>query len=538
MGIWGGLAAIVEDDNRRWAYFPRTDELVELPASEPRDLDGATVVHRRRGGRFVCVSPAGTERIEALRLGYEAARDVLCGISPDRTGWARRPSSGRSARITALPDVQFIWSAQEGCWFRTSPQLGGQVFWLGLDGRIEALDDPNPMDGALRRGPEVFVMTEAGPVQLLTALALGLDPDADVGGQRVGDVVAVWEFSPSGRARLMSFTSAGGGDQGVVRVWDDGDQAPGAVASAPSELLLLVPRGPVVEELTLVDLVSGRTSALSPSDGAAWTSGFALQSSFGNPFRFAEGAGTRLVLFGTGEDDLLRARVVTPRAGGRGSSDGTGRGRGHPLGDRWSLGEGLARLSAMMHSDPSMGRATYQDVLDAPEDMTAELIDGALYLQPRPAARHVRTASRLGALLGPPFDLGRGGPGGWTLLYEPEVHIGEDVVVPDLAGWQTEAAEAVDWSLAFFEVVPQWVCEVLSPSTARLDRLIKLDLYLRAGVRWAWLVDPVERSVEVFRASEAGWVRVQTATGEETVALEPFEAVALELALAWAPSSP
>lgn len=179
--------------------------------------------------------------------------------------------------------------------------------------------------------------------------------------------------------------------------------------------------------------------------------------------------------------------------------------------------------------------ATYQDVLDAPEHMIAELVAGDLYLQPRPAARHVRSASRIGGLLSAPFEFGRGGPGGWTILDEPELHLGEDVLVPDLAGWRSEAASELDWEIAYFEVAPQWVCEVLSPSTARHDRILKLDVYHANRIDWAWLVDPSQQSVEVFSWSESGWLRTQTAVGRAPAALEPFGALPLELDLVWPP---
>lgn len=182
--------------------------------------------------------------------------------------------------------------------------------------------------------------------------------------------------------------------------------------------------------------------------------------------------------------------------------------------------------------------AAYRDVLEAPEDMIAELVQGELYLQPRPAARHVLTASRIGTLLGPPFELGRGGPGGWTILDEPELHLREDVLVPDLAGWRSEAAVELDWQLAHFEVRPQWVCEVLSPRTVRRDRLVKLDVYHANRIDWAWLVDPVAKTIEVFEWSENGWVRKQTAGGDALALLEPFAAVSLELELIWPPDPP
>ncbi|MCA9551866.1 MAG: Uma2 family endonuclease, partial [Myxococcales bacterium] len=148
---------------------------------------------------------------------------------------------------------------------------------------------------------------------------------------------------------------------------------------------------------------------------------------------------------------------------------------------------------------PARRSATYQDVLDAPEHMVAELIEGELYLQPRPAQPHAEAASVLAMLLGPPFRLGRGGPGGWRIQYEPELHLGAHVLVPDLAGWQVEAVPEVDLTKAFVEASPQWICEVLSPSTRRIDRIKKLPIYAEHGVAHAWLLDPLARTLEVYR---------------------------------------
>jgi Uma2 family endonuclease len=124
-------------------------------------------------------------------------------------------------------------------------------------------------------------------------------------------------------------------------------------------------------------------------------------------------------------------------------------------------------------------RATYEDVLSAPENKVAEILDGELFLSPRPSPRHSVASSYLrGALV--PFD-GQEGPGGWWILFEPELHFGEDVVVPDLGGWRRERLPAIP-DTAFFSLAPDWVCEVLSPSTERIDRGRKLRIYAGAGV--------------------------------------------------------
>jgi Uma2 family endonuclease len=177
-------------------------------------------------------------------------------------------------------------------------------------------------------------------------------------------------------------------------------------------------------------------------------------------------------------------------------------------------------------------RATYEDVLAAPDDKLAELIDGELFLSPRPAARHLQVASVLGVELGGPFQRGRDGPGGWRFLDEPELHFGEDVLVPDLAGWRIERLPAVP-DAAFLTLAPDWVCEVVSPSTERIDRSRKMRIYARESVRHAWLVNPVARTLEAYRLGEQGWVLLGTHAGEERVRVEPFDAIELELAVLW-----
>lgn len=138
---------------------------------------------------------------------------------------------------------------------------------------------------------------------------------------------------------------------------------------------------------------------------------------------------------------------------------------------------------------PARKRATYDDLIAVPDHLVAELINGALRTQPRPRLRHARAASRLGQALGSPFDRGRGGPGGWILLDAPEVHLGKDVLVPDIAGWRRERMPELP-DEAYTTLAPDWICEVLSPSTAALDRTEKMPIYARTGVSHIWLVDP------------------------------------------------
>jgi Uma2 family endonuclease len=186
-------------------------------------------------------------------------------------------------------------------------------------------------------------------------------------------------------------------------------------------------------------------------------------------------------------------------------------------------------------------RATYADLEAVPPIKVAELIRGVLHVMPRPAPRHARASSRLGAKLGGPFDLGDSGPGGWVILDEPELHFpdpeepGEiDALVPDLAGWRRERMPELP-ETAYFTLAPDWICEVLSPSTETLDRDEKMPLYAREGVRHAWLVDPIARTLEVFTLGpELRWRSVDTHRGAARVRVEPFDALELDLSVLWA----
>lgn len=177
-------------------------------------------------------------------------------------------------------------------------------------------------------------------------------------------------------------------------------------------------------------------------------------------------------------------------------------------------------------------KATYQDVLDAPEHKVAEILDGRLYLSPRPAPVHAHSKSVLSAILGNAFWPDRGASGRWWLLNEPELHFGEQVVVPDIAGWRVERLPRMP-RVDFFTLPPDWICEILSPVTERIDRALKLRIYGEADVARAWYLDPLQRTLEMYRRSEARWVLVDAITGTAPVRLEPFEAVELELGALW-----
>jgi Uma2 family endonuclease len=181
---------------------------------------------------------------------------------------------------------------------------------------------------------------------------------------------------------------------------------------------------------------------------------------------------------------------------------------------------------------PPPGQATYADLEALPAHYVGQIIDGTLHAQARPASRHAKAASRLGARLNVAFEREPGddgaGPGGWWILDEPELHFGADVLVPDIAGWRRERMPEIP-DVPWFELPPDWLCEVASPSTERLDRGPKLDIYRRAGVQQVWLVEPLARRIEVLRWSEEGWLLVGHYFGEEQVCIEPFEALPLTL---------
>ena len=185
-------------------------------------------------------------------------------------------------------------------------------------------------------------------------------------------------------------------------------------------------------------------------------------------------------------------------------------------------------------NDPSV-EAGFQSV---PETMIAEILDGELFTMPRPARPHTNTASLLGGELHAPFRRGRGGPGGWVILDEPELHLGPkpDKVVPDLAGWRRERmpdAVGADDAPSHFELVPDWVCEILSPRTEASDRGRKMRIYRREGVGHAWLINPLTRTLEIYRLDRGQWMLIDTHDGDAVVRAEPFDAIELSLEALW-----
>ncbi len=186
-------------------------------------------------------------------------------------------------------------------------------------------------------------------------------------------------------------------------------------------------------------------------------------------------------------------------------------------------------------SETAERKATYEDLLALPEHVVGEILDGELHTHPRPAPRHAHAYAVLGHSLGAPFHGGIGGPGGWWILDEPELHLGGDVLVPDLAGWRRERMPALP-ETAWFELAPDWVCEILSPSTAAVDRGLKLPIYAREGVPWLWLVDPDARTLEVYRLGEdRHWTLLEVLHGDAPVRQPPFDAIEFPLGRLWPP---
>ena len=184
--------------------------------------------------------------------------------------------------------------------------------------------------------------------------------------------------------------------------------------------------------------------------------------------------------------------------------------------------------------NPAQRRATYEDLLQVPDRFIAEIIDGELLTTPRPAFPHARAAMIISRALDP-FDSRIGspdGPGGWWMLFEPELHLGADIVVPDIAGWRRERMPVLA-DIPYTEQAPDWVCEVVSPSTGRTDRIRKMPMYAREQVGHLWLVDPLQRTLEVYRLEGDGWFVVDSYGDSENVRAEPFEALEIDISRWW-----
>ncbi len=184
--------------------------------------------------------------------------------------------------------------------------------------------------------------------------------------------------------------------------------------------------------------------------------------------------------------------------------------------------------------DP-IDHATYEDLVALPSNQVGEIVAGTLYTSPRPAPAHTLASSALGEELGPPFRRGKGGPGGWIILDEPELHLGTppNVLVPDLAGWRNTTLPQMPTEAAF-TTAPDWVCEVLSPSTRTLDRIHKVPVYATYKVSHVWLVDPIGKSIEVLQLDGASYrLAKMIGSSVKTASIEPFDAIEIDVYALW-----
>jgi Uma2 family endonuclease len=187
--------------------------------------------------------------------------------------------------------------------------------------------------------------------------------------------------------------------------------------------------------------------------------------------------------------------------------------------------------------DPVKRRATYEDLVAVPEHLVAEILDGHLVTSPRPAAPHALVATHLTTAIDGRFGGGGpggtdGGPGGWVILHEPELHLHGNILVPDIAGWRRERMPEVP-DAAAFELAPDWICEVLSSSTESHDRAFKMPIYAQERVGYAWLANPIAKLLEVYRLGPDGWILVGSWCDDARIRAAPFEAIELELARLW-----
>ena len=177
-------------------------------------------------------------------------------------------------------------------------------------------------------------------------------------------------------------------------------------------------------------------------------------------------------------------------------------------------------------------RATYADLKAVPPHLVAEIIEGVLRTHPRPSLRHGLTATSLGNELAGPFQKGRGGPGGWIFIIEPEFHLGKDVLAPDIAGWRRDRFPSVP-ATVFAVVSPDCVCEVLSASTETCDRTLKKRIYAEAAIPHMWLIDPRLQILEAFENCDRRWTKIGDWNSDDSVSAPPFDAISFSLADLW-----
>ncbi|MCL5405323.1 MAG: Uma2 family endonuclease [Deltaproteobacteria bacterium] len=178
--------------------------------------------------------------------------------------------------------------------------------------------------------------------------------------------------------------------------------------------------------------------------------------------------------------------------------------------------------------------ATYEDLYKIPDNMIGEIIDGELIATPRPAPKHARATTVLSNIIGPSYDrFGEGGgPGGWIFLYEVEIKLGEHILVPDLAGWKQERFPT-EIEHNWIPVAPDWICEFLSPATLRTDKIKKMPVYAQFGVAYAWLIDPRDKTLDIYSLESGRWSLLGSFVENDKVRAEPFLEIEINLADLW-----
>ena len=189
-------------------------------------------------------------------------------------------------------------------------------------------------------------------------------------------------------------------------------------------------------------------------------------------------------------------------------------------------------MAASIRETLAPPRATYQDVIDAPAHRVAEIVAGTLHVSPRPGSLAALAKTRLSAVLGRAFDRRGAGPERWWIFHEPELHFGEDVLVPDVTGWRCERMPELS-TTDYVTLAPDWACEVLSAETRRLDLHGKRPIYAREGVTHLWLVDPTDHTLEAFELRKGEWVLIATAKDDDPINIRPFDAITFSLADLW-----
>jgi len=187
----------------------------------------------------------------------------------------------------------------------------------------------------------------------------------------------------------------------------------------------------------------------------------------------------------------------------------------------------------MTYMSKPAGTATYQDILDAPDDMRAEVVNGELHLLPRAAPRHQRFSFLFGNALETSLRDRKSGHSGWVFIPDTNVHLSDhDICGPDIAGWRVETMPDVP-ETAHITIRPDWVCEIISPSSERLDRHDKFAMYANFGIPYYWIVDHRNRLVEAYALEQGRWVAIGVGSNDDAISFAPFDTIGLELGRLW-----